>query len=57
MNKKDNRMQMEKELESFELPEHIMEVIEKLQQEAFMDGYRYAISLLQESIPKTEREI
>lgn len=39
------------ELERSGFPGCVIERIQKLQQEAFMDGYRYAISLLEESMP------
>ncbi len=55
MNKIDDRIQITKELEQFGLPKHIMERIEQLQREAFMDGYQYAISLLQESMQRKGR--
>ena len=30
--------------------------LEQIQQEAFMDGYKYAIAVLQDAIPKNQKE-
>lgn len=51
---KKERIQKREELERLMLPAHIMRIIESLEQEAFMDGYRYAVSLLQESMGREE---
>lgn len=51
MKKEKDMLCMMKELERFRLPGCIIEIMEELQREAFMDGYRYALALLEESMP------
>ncbi len=38
------------------LPVHIAEAIGKIQEDAFMEGYQYAIAILEDGIPKKNRK-
>lgn len=61
MRKEKQKDQAVKMLEKFvkdisreEVPEYIREAIEEMQQEAFMEGYQYAIAILKEAMGKNE---